>query len=250
MIFPSPFDSRMKRYPASGFTLIELLTVIAIMGILGVILITVVGQARQMVDKTECASNMRQLGIATMAYVQEHDGKYPLSNSEGSWDLRLIPYFDHPGANAPTKILKCPSDPRDLILPGVNNFARSYSVSAPHQSTDSEGNVVRDNRGMVRGDFSRQISELTHPADTVFLAEWFSDGSGTIFDGQRQFKPAYAWLNGWYVDQGGGWPSLPGKKPYHGEVMNFCFADGHVESIVPWEIDDSPNRWLAVRGSE
>ncbi len=60
-----------------GFTLIELLVVIAIIAILAAILFPVFARAREKARQTSCLSNMKQLGLATMMYVQDCDEMYP-----------------------------------------------------------------------------------------------------------------------------------------------------------------------------
>jgi prepilin-type N-terminal cleavage/methylation domain-containing protein/prepilin-type processing-associated H-X9-DG protein len=63
----------MKR---KAFTLIELLVVIAIIAILAAILFPVFARAREQARKTSCLSNMKQIGTASMMYVQDYDESY------------------------------------------------------------------------------------------------------------------------------------------------------------------------------
>ena len=67
----------LRRPRAGGFTLIELLIVIAIIAILAAILFPVFAQAREKARQTSCVSNLRQLGMAMMMYVQDNDDTYP-----------------------------------------------------------------------------------------------------------------------------------------------------------------------------
>lgn len=67
-----------------GFTLIELLVVIAIIAILAAILFPVFARAREQARKTSCISNMKQIGTASMMYVQDYDENY--SDSRVSTD--------------------------------------------------------------------------------------------------------------------------------------------------------------------
>lgn len=71
-----PIAARSK----PSFTLIELLVVIAIIAILAAVIFPVFARAREQARKTTCTSNLRQLGQATMLYVQDYDEIFPVCN--------------------------------------------------------------------------------------------------------------------------------------------------------------------------
>lgn len=56
-----------------GFTLIELLIVIAIIAILAAILFPVFAKAREKARETTCLSNIKQLALANVQYMQDYD---------------------------------------------------------------------------------------------------------------------------------------------------------------------------------
>jgi len=62
-----------------GFTLIELLVVIAIIAILAAILFPVFAKAREKARQSSCSSNLKQIMLATLQYMQDYDQRTPLS---------------------------------------------------------------------------------------------------------------------------------------------------------------------------
>ncbi len=85
-----------------GFTLIELLVVIAIIAILAAILFPVFAKARVQARKSSCLSNVHQISIATLQYVQDWDERFPWATPwpATAWDGRYGPQC-LPGNDAP-----------------------------------------------------------------------------------------------------------------------------------------------------
>jgi prepilin-type N-terminal cleavage/methylation domain-containing protein/prepilin-type processing-associated H-X9-DG protein len=61
-----------------GFTLIELLVVVAIISLLAAILFPVFARARENARRASCMSNLKQIGLGFMMYVQDYDERFPL----------------------------------------------------------------------------------------------------------------------------------------------------------------------------
>jgi prepilin-type N-terminal cleavage/methylation domain-containing protein len=87
-----------------AFTLVELLVVIAIIGILIGLLLPAIQAAREAGRRTQCLNNLKQCGLALVAYHDEHNA-FPVGNvagppsnpNIGGWwgfQARILPYLE------------------------------------------------------------------------------------------------------------------------------------------------------------
>lgn len=92
----------MKAKVSRAFTLIELLVVIAIIAILAAILFPVFAQARNKARQISDLSNLKQLGLGVLMYVQDsdetmpHSGTFEPNGMYYPWEVQVSPYIKSP----------------------------------------------------------------------------------------------------------------------------------------------------------
>src|SRR5262245_35596045 len=84
-------DSMFALRRATGFTLVELLVVIAIIGVLVALLLPAVQAARESARRMQCASHMRQLGLACHNFVDVRGVIPPSRTASGGFPPLGIP---------------------------------------------------------------------------------------------------------------------------------------------------------------
>jgi prepilin-type N-terminal cleavage/methylation domain-containing protein/prepilin-type processing-associated H-X9-DG protein len=125
----------------NGFTLIELLVVIAIIAILASILFPVFGRARENARRSSCQSNLKQIGLGLVQYVQDNDGWSPGSvtfgkqisgaNAATSWPTTIFPYVKS------EQIFACPSGESSKVKRSILGPASTRTYCGA--STDGDG---------------------------------------------------------------------------------------------------------------
>jgi prepilin-type N-terminal cleavage/methylation domain-containing protein/prepilin-type processing-associated H-X9-DG protein len=178
------------RFMRKGFTLIELLVVIAIIAILAAILFPVFARAREKALTSSCSSNLKQLTLAFLQYVQDYDECLPYAYMEnatwGYWYQTLQPYLKN------TQVLQCPSD---------KYVSLGYGWSYPHLP--------------YRPIYAAQnpsLADIKYPAQSM----WTCDSNAY----------AYVYCPVHYPNWSDGYCRVSDR---HNGGSNVAFLDGHVK---------------------
>jgi prepilin-type N-terminal cleavage/methylation domain-containing protein/prepilin-type processing-associated H-X9-DG protein len=228
-----------------AFTLIELLVVIAIIAILAAILFPVFGRARENARRSSCQSNLKQIGLGVLQYVQDYDERYPAGgtfyykmmgtiNVPQTWDLTIQPYLKS------MQIITCPSDSATPMsdLPTVGNVKRSYAYANYIRSVPGSGgaNPATNSPGRI-------IAAIPAPSLTLLLGERIgSNASGSLVlqpDSWSRFSTidhmrvtAAEGNKNFYDDNSTTTKNVPdGSGGRHLGTNNILYADGHVKAM-------------------
>ncbi len=216
-----------------GFTLIELLVVIAIIAILAAILFPVFAKAREKARQASCASNLKQLALGILMYVQDYDEMMP---REVAWDYsglvwhwydQVMPYVKN------VQLYACPSTTRSgmNVQPAPPGGQTWWSQSIPVVSYGFNLKMMRNDYPYDTGNTWRtqmKLGQIPRPSEAFLIGD--ASGPDVCW---RIWKLAWAEVCGWQLADCGDinlWRSEDHAR--HNGGSNIAFVDGHVKWLA------------------
>jgi prepilin-type N-terminal cleavage/methylation domain-containing protein/prepilin-type processing-associated H-X9-DG protein len=230
-----------------GFTLVELLTTLTIVALLAALTVPAIQGVQSKTRATQCAGNVRQLGVALNSFVSESH-EFPLFLNPG-YRTGVLPEHRtvwwaslYPAAPADTffetGVWDCPSARKPESW-ADNDIYTDYGYNAYGMGTFAQG----DDLGMGSSSANRKPvkeGDVTAPADTYALGDGLLGSPAAIEDGN-----SLLWRNKGAKDHFG---STERARRRHGAKANVAFAEGHVEAVplttlFVEESDAALSRW-------
>lgn len=171
-------DARSTRHHlATGFTLMELLVVISILAVLIGILLPVLASTRKSVQKTTCASNLRQVGIAIQSHRTDHKDRLPRArympepflsaDTDPGLPEAMKDYLPYDNGKT-SEVWKCPDDEVVYALAGTSyDYLSMVSGQRPQDIFFVRLGFIQEEQIILSRDFDNAVADVDGQTDPL-----------------------------------------------------------------------------------
>ena len=177
-----------------AFTLLEVIVVVLFLAVVAAVLFPVFARPREISHRPSCQSNLKQLGLGFVQYVQDYDEKFPpVSNANGGWVDLVFPYIKSTG------IFHCPTVRGPNTMQETDYFFNARLSSFNSAKLPVPPNTILGGDGLPAQGPAYSLSQLppSWRTDESSPAWRHLDAANYLFaDGHtKQVKPAQITLD-------------------------------------------------------
>lgn len=199
-----------------SFTLVELLVVVAIISILAAILMPALQNSIAAARGISCVSNLRQISLSTISYLDNNFGKLILVDADGGWKNWAYSYYKS-GLLDSGSAYNYQCSEATLKISNVANFANLNTYSCNYGGSYKHGRNAVTGWGVSTHNVLYDIKRVTSPSEYVFLLD--GKMSGSACNGAKFYEKS--------ITTHCTWSATPWTIHSKYSNINTLFADGH-----------------------
>jgi len=228
--------------PRQGFSVVELLVVIFVIAVLIGLLVPGIFAVRQAMNRTHCANNLHQVGMAYHGFLDAHRGRPSAFKGDSEWMNQLKPFLDKRG-----EIFVCVSAPNAANDNTEKTHFVTFIADSAYELVDVEAKWAVNERAVLAldlfegQDIIRAVSFRRLWQDDPAASYGINAKASKLDLNQDSQKVLTLDYSKAVIYPGVGeinsdmWPTEAALR--HGGMLNVLFIDGSVRGMTHRDIN-------------